>query len=117
MGGNPHSKQVGGQETVFRNLAFTGDTVTVRLRQEGFASPEEYFKLCKADVIFAYFGYNESFAGQAGVAKFKSDLSAMIDKYRSIQFNGKSGPASYSSLPSPMRTSRARTFPMVPPTT
>ncbi|MGA2254697.1 MAG: c-type cytochrome [Thermoguttaceae bacterium] len=80
------------KKLVFRNLAFTGDTVTVRLRQEGFASPEEYLKLCKADVIFAYFGYNESFAGQAGVAKFKSDLSAMIDKYRGIQFNGKSAP-------------------------
>ena len=28
----------------------------------------------KADVIFAFFGYNESFAGEAGLAKFKRDL-------------------------------------------
>ena len=80
------------KKLVFRNLAFTGDTVTSRPRQEGFASPEDYLKLCKADVIFAYFGYNESFAGEGGVAKFKSDLGAMIDKYRGIQFNGKSAP-------------------------
>ena len=80
------------KKLVFRNLAFTGDTVTARPRQEGFASPEDYLKLCKADVIFAYFGYNESFAGEGGVAKFKTDLGAMIDQYRGIQFNGKSAP-------------------------
>jgi mono/diheme cytochrome c family protein/lysophospholipase L1-like esterase len=80
------------KKLVFRNLAFNGDTVTNRPRQQGFASPEEYLKLCKADVIFAFFGYNESFAGQPGVAKFKNELSAMIDKYRGMQFNGKSAP-------------------------
>ena len=80
------------KKLVFRNLAFTGDTVTSRPRQEGFASPEDYLKLCKADVIFAYFGYNESFAGEGGVAKFKNNLGAMIDKYRGVQFNGKSAP-------------------------
>ena len=80
------------KKLVFRNLAFCGDSVTARPRQEGFGSPEDYLKLCKADVIFAYFGYNESFAGEGGVAKFKSDLGAMIDNYRSIHFNGKSAP-------------------------
>ena len=30
----------------------------------------------KADVIFAFFGYNESFAGEAGLPKFKDDLEA-----------------------------------------
>lgn len=72
------------KKLVFRNLAFTGDTVAVRPRQEGFMPPEDYLKLCKADVIFAYFGYNESFAGEKGLAKFKSELGAMIDKYREI---------------------------------
>ncbi len=80
------------KKLVFRNLAFSGDTVADRPRQEGFASPEDYLKLCKADVIFAFFGYNESFAGEGGIAKFKNDLGAMIDKYRGIQFNGKSAP-------------------------
>jgi mono/diheme cytochrome c family protein/lysophospholipase L1-like esterase len=80
------------KKLAFRNLAFTGDTVTLRPREEGFGSPEDYLKLSKADVIFAYFGYNESFAGEGGVARFKGDLGAMIDRYRGIQFNGKSAP-------------------------
>ena len=32
----------------------------------------------KPDVIFAFFGYNESFAGEAGLPKFKADLEAFI---------------------------------------
>ena len=80
------------KKLTFRNLAVVGDTVTNRPREAGFPKPEEYLTLCKADVIFVYFGYNESFAGEGGVAKFKSDLGAMIDKYRGQQFNGKSAP-------------------------
>ncbi|QTN33314.1 c-type cytochrome [Akkermansiaceae bacterium] len=80
------------QNLAFRNLAFTGDTVTSRPRNKGFASPEEYLTLCKADVVFVLFGYNESFAGEAGLSKFKADLGAMIDKYRGIKFNGESAP-------------------------
>ena len=32
----------------------------------------------KADVIWAFFGYNESFAGEAGLPKFKDDLEKFI---------------------------------------
>ena len=76
----------------FRNLAITGDTVTARPRHKGFASPEEHLTHCKADVVFVFFGYNESFAGEGGLAKFKGDLGAMIDRYRGIKFNGESAP-------------------------
>lgn len=76
----------------FRNLAINGDSVTNRPRHQGFLTPEASLTLCKADVIFTFFGYNESFAGEAGLPKFKADLSAMIDKYRAINFNGKSAP-------------------------
>ena len=76
----------------FRNLAVTGDTVTSRPRSMGFTSPEDYLAHCKADVIFAFFGYNESFGGEGGVSKFKDDLGKMIDKYRAATFNGKSAP-------------------------
>ena len=81
-----------GKKLSFRDLAISGDTVGGRPRQEGFASPEDYLKLCKADVIFVYFGYNESFGGQAGVAQFKNELGAMIDRYRGVNFNGRSAP-------------------------
>ncbi len=76
----------------FRNLGYTGDTVDSRPRNSGFTPPEQYLAHCKADVVFVFFGYNESFAGEAGVAKFKTSLSGMIDKYRALKFNGKSEP-------------------------
>jgi len=80
------------KKLTFRNMAIVGDTVANRPREQGFPKIEEYLTLSKADVIFVYFGYNESFAGEGGVAKFKADLGAMIDKYRGQQFNGKSAP-------------------------
>ena len=79
-------------ELKMRNLAFPGDTVTKRPRNKGFTSPEDYLKHCQADVIFVFFGYNESFEGEKGVSKFRDELGKMIDKYRGIQFNGESAP-------------------------
>jgi putative heme-binding domain-containing protein len=46
----------------------------------------------KADVIFAFFGYNESFAGEAGLEKFKKDLADFIKHTLSQKYNGKSAP-------------------------
>ncbi len=46
----------------------------------------------KPDVIFAFFGYNESFAGEAGLPKFKTDLEAFIKHQQSQKYNGKSAP-------------------------
>ncbi len=46
----------------------------------------------KADVILAFFGYNESFAGAAGLPKFKADLEDFIKHARSQKYNGKSAP-------------------------
>ncbi len=46
----------------------------------------------RADVIFAFYGYNESFAGEAGLAKFKENVAAFIDHTLSQKYNGKSAP-------------------------
>ncbi|MDG1854534.1 MAG: GDSL-type esterase/lipase family protein [Verrucomicrobiales bacterium] len=81
-----------GQEVRFRNLGFTGDTVKERPRNSGFPSPENYLKICEADVIFAFFGYNESFKGEKGLESFMNDLSGMIDNYTKLKPNGKSAP-------------------------
>lgn len=45
-----------------------------------------------ADVIFACYGYNESFAGDAGLAKFKENVDAFIKHTLSQKYNGKSAP-------------------------
>jgi putative heme-binding domain-containing protein len=79
-------------ELRFRNLGFAGDELTIRLRSAGFGSPDDWLTFHKADVIFAFFGYNESFAGQAGLAKFKADLDQFIKHTLDQKYNGKGAP-------------------------
>jgi mono/diheme cytochrome c family protein/lysophospholipase L1-like esterase len=84
--------QMTGKNLTFRNLAVAGDTVTSRPRGKGVPSLEDYLSHCKADVIFVFFGYNESFGGDPKLAQFKSDLQGMVEKYRAAKFNGESPP-------------------------
>ena len=46
----------------------------------------------KADVIFAFYGYNESFAGEAGLPAFRQSVDAFIKHTLSQNYNGKSAP-------------------------
>jgi putative heme-binding domain-containing protein len=95
-------------ELVTRNLAFSADTLTVRLRSAGFGSPDDWLKKTEADVIFAFFGFNESFAGEAGIEQFKQDLVEFIRHTRDQQYNGRSAPrlvlftpTAHEQLPTP----------------
>src|SRR5213596_2603428 len=47
-------------ELVFRNLGFSGDELTTRLRSFNFGSPDRWLTDTKTDIVFAFFGYNES---------------------------------------------------------
>jgi hypothetical protein len=55
----------------FRNLAVAGDEINWRHRSENFGTPDDWLTRTKADVVFAFFGFNESFKGEAGLAAFK----------------------------------------------
>jgi glucose/arabinose dehydrogenase/azurin/lysophospholipase L1-like esterase len=79
-------------ELTFRNLAVTGDELTARARSKDFGTPDEWLTKVGADVIFAFFGFNESFAGPAGVAKFKSDLDAFIRETRAKNYSTRGAP-------------------------
>jgi putative heme-binding domain-containing protein len=79
-------------ELVFRNLGFSGDEVTTRLRSANFGSPDSWLAKTKTDVVFAFFGYNESFKGKEGLPKFKSDLDAYVKGLLKQQYNGASAP-------------------------
>ena len=55
--------------------------------------PDEWLTDLKADTIVAFFGFNESFDGKAGLANFKAELSAFVDHTLSVSYNGgKSAP-------------------------
>jgi glucose/arabinose dehydrogenase len=96
-------------ELVIRNLGFSGDEVVTRLRSKNFGTPDEWLSgspapiggysenrfegtETKADVILAFFGYNESYAGQAGLDTFKKQLADWITHTLAQKYNGKSAP-------------------------
>jgi hypothetical protein len=79
-------------DLVFRNLAVSGDEVGTRHRSENFGSPDDWLKKVGADVVLAFFGFNESFGGPAGVPAFKAGLEAFIDHTRAQDYSGRGAP-------------------------
>jgi glucose/arabinose dehydrogenase/azurin len=79
-------------DLVVRNLAFAGDEVATRHRSENFGSPDDWLKKVEADVVFAFFGYNESFAGYEGLEKFKSDLDKFLKNTVKQNYSGRGTP-------------------------
>ena len=57
-----------------------------------FDSPDQWLTRLKADVIIAFFGYNESFAGRAGLANYKAELDAFVKHTLAQKYNGASVP-------------------------
>ncbi len=57
-----------------------------------FASPDEWLTNHKADIVLAFFGYNESFSGADGLANFSEELSAFIAHTKGQMYNGVGAP-------------------------
>jgi lysophospholipase L1-like esterase len=96
-------------DLVIRNLGFSGDEIDTRLRSKNFGTPDEWLAgkanpiggyeenrldgaNTRADVIFAFFGYNESYAGAAGLDTFKKQLGGWITHTLTQRYNGKTAP-------------------------
>ncbi|HSU57228.1 MAG TPA: GDSL-type esterase/lipase family protein, partial [Candidatus Dormibacteraeota bacterium] len=80
------------QDLVFRNLAVAGDEVAKRHRPDSFGSAEEWLKKTQADVVFAFFGFNESFRGAEGLPRFRKELENFLKETQESNYSGK-GPA------------------------
>jgi len=79
-------------ELSFRNLGFSADELDVRQRTAGFLTPDEYLTLCEADVVLAFFGFNESFAGEEGLEAFRAELRAFVEHTRDQAYDGEGPP-------------------------
>lgn len=79
-------------DLVFRNLAVSADEVATWHRSENFGSRDDWLKKVQADVIFAFYGFNESFKGDSGLAKFKTDLGKFIKDTQAANYSGKGSP-------------------------
>ena len=84
--------QLGGLNVRFRNMGFSGDLVDRAPRQKGCMSRDDYLSHVKADVIFAFFGYNESFDGPAKADAYRKGLVKLVQHLRARQPNGTSFP-------------------------
>ncbi|NAS11544.1 PVC-type heme-binding CxxCH protein [Poritiphilus flavus] len=57
-----------------------------------FETEDEWLSRLGADIIIAFFGYNESFEGTAGLDNFKAELEAFIRHTKSRKYNGQRAP-------------------------
>lgn len=57
-----------------------------------FETPDQWLTRLKTDIIVAFFGYNESFNGPAGVANYKAELDAFVKYTLSQKYNGVTAP-------------------------
>ncbi|WP_338874769.1 PVC-type heme-binding CxxCH protein [Spirosoma sp. SC4-14] len=57
-----------------------------------FDTPDQWLTRLKADVIVAFFGYNESFQGKAGLDNYKAELDAFVKWTLNQKYNGSTAP-------------------------
>ena len=82
--------QLKGMNVSFRNMSFSGDMVNKRPRNKGFTNDAEYLKHVNPDVVFTFYGYNESFAGPEGADAHRAELVKLVQRYTELQKkNGK----------------------------
>ena len=90
-GFRPHSGRVSpwafpGAEKFQTELARNSDS------QGFYETPDEWITKHKADIIIAFFGFNESFQGAAGLENYKAELDAFIKHTLKQKYNGTSIP-------------------------
>ncbi len=79
-------------DLVIRNFAWSGDEVDLQPRPDNFATVAQHLAREKIDVIFAAFGFNESFGGAGRIDAFKERLAKSVEELKTSAFNGKTGP-------------------------
>ena len=77
---------------VVRNLCFPGDEPYDRPRSRNFGPPEQHLKHSEATVVLFFFGFNESFAGAAGIEKFQADLKKLVTETKAADYSGQGPP-------------------------
>jgi glucose/arabinose dehydrogenase/azurin/lysophospholipase L1-like esterase len=79
-------------DLTFRNLAFSCDEVVTRLITDTGASRSQWLARTHADVVLAFFGFNESFAGPEGLPRFKQELEGFIKETLVANYSGNGAP-------------------------
>ncbi|MCF7785497.1 MAG: HEAT repeat domain-containing protein [Prosthecobacter sp.] len=80
------------KQLVVRTLAWSADEVDLMPRPTNFGTLNQHLHAQKADVIFAAFGFNESFGGLEKLPDFKLRLTALVQELKTHAYNGKAAP-------------------------
>ncbi|NNE35105.1 MAG: dehydrogenase, partial [Rhodothermales bacterium] len=72
--------------------AFQTELATPSGSRGHFESPDEWLTRLGADIIVAFFGYNESFRGPEGLSDYTAELDAFIKHTQSQKYNGAAAP-------------------------
>lgn len=122
-------------DLVIRDLGWSADELTVRMRSQDFQDHGHNLTDHKPSVLVACYGFNESFGGKAGLAKFEQDLEKFITESTTTKYNGVAAPATWcwsrrsrtrictaARCPTARRTTRTSSFtptrwPGLPPST
>jgi hypothetical protein len=70
-----------GKHLVVRNFARPAEEVANRQRANDYTKLDDPFAAFGADTCLVFFGFNESFAGPEGVAKFTADYAKFLDDF------------------------------------
>ncbi|NBV22793.1 MAG: cytochrome C precursor [Proteobacteria bacterium] len=84
--------QLPDQQVRFRNLSTSGDRPNSYPRSSGMPSITTYLQHVKADVVFAFFGYNESFDGVEKADDHRKKLVEFVRTTRGSKANGTNFP-------------------------
>ncbi len=84
--GRPSPWAFQGAEKFQTELARNSDS------QGFYETPDEWIARHKADIILAFFGFNESFQGKPGLENYKAELDAFIKHTLSQKYNGVAPP-------------------------
>src|SRR4029079_18844746 len=76
-------------QLVVRNLAWSADEIDLAPRPANFADVEQHLAHEKNEVILAAYGFNESFAGDAGLQGFRKKLTEFLSGLKTKAFNGR----------------------------
>ena len=72
-----------------RNLCFPGDEPFERIRSMDFGDPDSHLTHSKADVVMYFFGFNESFDGDAGLTEFAEQVFKLVKETQGKNYSGK----------------------------
>jgi putative membrane-bound dehydrogenase-like protein len=96
-------------EIHIRNFGWSGDEVALQPRPYKFAGMDAHLERVGTDVLIGCFGLNESFAGDAGINTFRSNLESWLDEHASYRIVLMS-PTAHESLGNRFPDGESRNF-------